>query len=64
MKTGAGQHIKYTEQIFLRTEFMCLVISLDRLLAVGRRIFFYQGTRSYGRKSKATDLPRFLEVDR
>jgi hypothetical protein len=35
MKTGAGQHIKYTEQVFLRTEFMRFVISLDSLLAVG-----------------------------
>jgi len=34
MKTGAGQHIKYSEQVFLHTEFMCLVISLDRLLAI------------------------------
>jgi hypothetical protein len=63
MKTGAGQHIKYSEQIFLRTEFVCLVISLDRLLAVEEAIF-YQETRSYSCKNKATDLPSFLEVDR
>ena len=35
MRTGAGQYINYAEQVVLRTEFMCLVISLDRLLAVG-----------------------------
>ena len=65
MKTGAGagQHIKYSEQVFLRTEFMCLVISLDRLLVVGKSNF-YQEKRSYSGKNKATDLPCFLKVDR
>ena len=43
---------------------MCLVISLDRLLVDGGSDFFYQETRPYGSKNKATDLPSFLEVDR
>jgi hypothetical protein len=62
MKRGAGQHIKYTEQIFLRTEFMCLIVSLDRLL--GGSNFFLSGDALIWLQNKATDLPSFLEVDR